>query len=398
MAHRVLVLNCGSATVKFQVFEMDGGEPRRRLKGSVGVGSASAVLELRPAEGPPVSRTVRAATHGEAIGELLAGLSGGGDASGPRLPVAATCHRIVHGGAEFTAPVRVDADVVARLSALERLAPLHNGPGVAGIRAAMAAVAGPHIAVFDTAFHHTLPEVAWRYALPYDVANRHGIRRFGFHGTSFRYVLGRLAELTGRGPDRVSAIILHLGNGASATAIRNGRSVDTTMGFTPLEGLVMGTRSGDVDPGVFAYLGEREGLTPAQVERMLYFDSGLLGVSGLSRDMRVLLEAEGANPRAKLAVDLFCHRVRKAVGALLASAEGTDALVFTGGIGENSAPVRERICTPLAWAGIGLDRKTNLVSNNKEVRISPADAAVPVWVIPTDEELQMAREAMPLLR
>jgi acetate kinase len=210
-------------------------------------------------------------------------------------------------------------------------------------------------------------------------------------------VLGRLAERTGRSPESVSAIILHLGNGASAAAVRDGRSVDTTMGFTPLEGLVMGTRSGDVDPGVFAYLAEREGLTPAQVERMLYFDSGLLGVSGLSRDMRVLLEAEAVNPRARLAVDLFCHRARKAVGALLASAGGSDTLVFTGGIGENSAPVRERICAPLGWAGIQIDRKINLSSNNKEVCISPPGVGVPVWVIPTDEELQMARESLPFL-
>jgi len=393
----LLVLNCGSSSVKFQVFEVHAGAPRRMLKGSVGVGSAAAVLELRPAACPPVSRTVQAATHGDAIRAVLAMLSDPAQPAGLRLPVAATCHRIVHGGADFTAPVRVDGSVLARLSALERLAPLHNGPGVAGIRAAMDAVAGAHVAVFDTAFHHTLPEVAWRYALPFEIAERHGIRRFGFHGTSYRYVLGRLAELTGRRPEHVSAIVLHLGNGASAAAIRAGRSVDTTMGFTPLEGLVMGTRSGDIDPGLFAFLAERAGLSPAQVEHMLYFESGLLGVSGLSHDMRILLEAEAAHPRAKLAVDLFCYRARKAVGALLAAVEGTGTLVFTGGIGENSSPVRERICTPLAWAGIRLDPEANLSCQNKEVCISAAGAAVRVWVIPTDEEMQMARECLPYL-
>jgi len=393
----LLVLNCGSSTVKFQVFQLQAGEPLRKLKGSVGIGSADAALELRPTAGPPVSRKINAATHGDAIAGILALLSDEAQPAGLRLPIGAACHRIVHGGADFTAPALLDAARVARLVELERLAPLHNGPGVAGIRAAMHSIAGPHIAVFDTAFHHGMPEVARRYALPFDVAERHGIRRFGFHGTSYRYVTGRLAELTGRRNDGVSAIVLHLGNGASAAAIRAGRSVDTTMGFTPLEGLVMGTRSGDIDPGLFSFLAEREGLSPAQLDRMLYFESGLLGVSGLSPDMRTLLQAESVQPRAKLAVDLFCFRVRKALGALLASMEGTDTVVFTGGIGENSPQVRERICAPMAWCGMLLDAEANLSSNNKEMCISAPSSAVRVWVIPTDEELQMARDCLPFL-
>jgi acetate kinase len=253
----------------------------------------------------------------------------------------------------------------------------------------------PHVAVFDTSFHHTIPERAFLYAIPYQLYRRHKVRRYGFHGTSHRYIAYRWRELTGVSRDKTRIITLHLGNGCSACAIDGGNSVDTSMGFTPLEGLVMGTRSGDLDPAVLEYLGEKEGWSPSEVDNLLNKQSGLLGVSGLTNDMRELLaEAhENNDRRALLAIDVFCYRVRKYIGAYLAALNGADAVVFAGGIGENAVEVRSRICRELGWAGVELDEDANTrMVDGAEGRITTERSKLAVWVIPTDEELLIARD------
>ena len=252
------------------------------------------------------------------------------------------------------------------------------------------------VAVFDTAFHYTIPEHAHSYAIPHDMARRYGLRKYGFHGTSHRYVTGRYAEINGTPGDQVNIITLHLGNGASATAIKGGRSVDTSMGFTPLEGLVMGTRSGDIDPAILEVLSQREGLSVGQLLTMLNTASGLLGLSGLSADMRTLLEA-AAGPdgrQARLAIDVFCYRVKKYIGAYLTALDGADAIVFTGGIGENAPAVRAKICAGLEWCGLTLDPARNEAAVGQEARISADGSRLQSWVIPTDEELLIARDTV----
>jgi len=301
-------------------------------------------------------------------------------------------HRIVHGGARLIEPTRIDDHVLGQLTDLQELAPLHNAPGVAGIQACRRHLgAVPMVAVFDTGFHATLPDVARQYAIPAELAERHGIRRFGFHGISCAFIVTRYAELTGRATESMNMIVLHLGNGCSATAIREGRSIDTSMGLTPLEGLVMGTRSGDLDPAIVGVLAARGALTVAEVERALNERSGLLGLSGISRDMRDLLAREETDSRARRAVDLFCYRARKYVGAYLAALGGADALVFTGGIGEHAPPVRARICNGLEGLGVVLDDERNAAAV-PDARIGSPRSRVDMWVIATDEERMIARE------
>lgn len=254
------------------------------------------------------------------------------------------------------------------------------------------------VAAFDTAFHQTLPDYASSYALPHELAARHGIRRYGFHGLAHRYVASRFAELTGTPSHQVKLITLHLGNGCSASAIRDGRSVDTSMGFTPLEGLVMGTRTGDIDPTVVNYLAQKEGVSAARVEAWLNECSGLLGVSGRSHDMRELLAAIDQDDRARLAIDLFCYRARKYVGAYLAALGGAMAVAFSGGIGEHSPSIRARICDGMQWCGLTVDPARNMALQGTEGRISPPDALMHAYVIPSDEELLIARDTAQLLQ
>lgn len=337
----VLVLNCGSASVKFERFD---GER------SVASGSVEPTGGYREAVREIVRRTGRA---------------------------DAVAHRVVHGGDRFVEPVRIDEPVLAELRRIAELAPLHNPPAIEGIEAARE-LGLPMIAVFDTAFHQTMPEVARRYAVPGSA------RRYGFHGMSHRYVTERYAELA-RSPEP-TIVSLHLGGGCSACAVKRGRSVETSMGFTPLEGLVMGTRSGDVDPALVLRLARERGADEA--ERILNRESGLRALAGTG-DMRELLARQDAD--ARLAVDVFCHRVRKYVGAYLAVLEGAEAVVFTGGIGENSAEVRRRVCRGFEWAGLTLDE------SRADGRISTDDSRLHAWVIPTDEEKLIAREAIRLL-
>ncbi len=282
------------------------------------------------------------------------------------------------------------------IRALETLAPLHNAPSLVGIEAARAALGPdvPMVAAFDTTFHASMPEHAYRYAIPHELALTHRVRRYGFHGLAYRSVLARYAQVVGGPRDRVTIVAFHLGNGCSAAAIKDGRSIDTSMGLTPLEGLVMGTRSGDVDPALIGYLARVEGVPAQEVERWLNERAGLLGLSGRSRDMRDLLAHEGDDPRARLAVDVFCYRARKYLGAYLATLGGADAVVFSGGIGEHAPAVRARICAGMEWCGLVLDPGRNAAAVGREARLTPDGAALPAYVIQADEERMIAQDVV----
>lgn len=363
---RVLVLNAGSSSLKFQL--VDPASPETRVKG---------LIERIGEPGSDVP------DHAAAARRVLEELDGHPDAVG---------HRIVHGGTRFVVPTLIDDDVIAGIEALSSLAPLHNPPGVAGIRAARSVLPDvPHVAVFDTAFHATLPDHAATYALDRAVAEEHGIRRYGFHGTSFQSVSRNAARFLDRPIESLKMIVLHLGNGASACAIDGGRSIDTSMGLTPLEGLVMGTRSGDVDPGVLFHL-TRAGWSVDDLDALLNRRSGLLGLAG-SNDLRDV--AAAGTPSADLAIEVLLHRLRKYVGAYAAELGGLDALVFTAGIGENAAWLRERVAERLEFLGIRVDTARN-ESGSGARRISPDDAPVSVLVVPTDEELEIAQQTFAL--
>jgi len=313
--------------------------------------------------------------------------------------IHAVGHRVVHGGERFTSSVLITDEVLRGIEDCIELAPLHNPANIQGILAARTVfgAALPQVAVFDTAFHQTLPDHAFLYALPYQLYRRHRIRRYGFHGTSHRYVAYRYRKLKAIERDATNIITLHLGNGCSIAAIKGGNSIDTSMGFTPLEGLVMGTRSGDLDASIVDLVATKEGLTSREVETMLNKQSGLLGISGLTDDMRELLaEAhEHDDRRARLAIAIFCYRARKYIGSYLAAMNGAEAIVFTGGIGENSAEIRGHICADLSWLGVTLDAERNANHGAaKSGQISSDDSRVAVFVIPTNEELLIARDAV----
>jgi acetate kinase len=315
--------------------------------------------------------------------------------------IAAVGHRVVHGGERFVEPTILDEGVIQAIEKLSHLAPLHNGPALSAIRAARAVLgpALPMVATFDTAFHRTMPEQASQYAIPRELAEKHGIRRYGFHGLAHRYMVERFAAVTGTPLEKVKVITLQLGNGCSAAAVKGGRSVDTSMGFTPLEGLMMGTRSGDVDPSLAGFLASREAVRIEEAEDWLNTRSGLLGVSGRSRDMRELLEAEGqGDAPATKAVAMFCYRARKYVGAYLAALGGAHAVVFGGGIGENAPEVRRHICSGMDWCGLKLDPARNAAAVGAEARISPDDAGIQVYVLPVDEGIIIARDTVGCLR
>jgi acetate kinase len=312
--------------------------------------------------------------------------------------IHAAGHRVVHGGELFHESVIINDEVLKGIEDCIDLAPLHNPNNVGGIRALTEILghATPQVAVFDTAFHASIPEYAYLYAVPYHLYRRHRIRRYGFHGTSHRYVAFRYRTLHGLTREQTNIITLHLGNGCSAAAIRQGRSVDTSMGMTPLEGLVMGTRSGDLDPAILSLVATKEGLSPHEVESLLNKQSGLLGISGLTNDMKVLEQElnEHDDRRVRLAIEVFCHRVRKYIGAFLASMGRADAIVFTGGIGEHSAEIRGRVCADFEWAGLTVDASQNQQTVGREGRISTEASSLHAWVIPTNEELLIARDTV----
>lgn len=399
---KVLVLNCGSSTLKFQVIETGPakttlGQDRKLARGLVDCIGGESLCTFEVPGSRSVSETCPIRDHAEAVGKVLVWLDSN-PATAPSS-VSVVGHRVVHGGDRFTASVRIDDEVLNVIESLEELAPLHNPACVSGIRAARLALGDsfPMVAAFDTSFHRTLPEYASTYAIPHELSSRYKIQRYGFHGLAHRYSALRYAEIRSATADPVKIVTLHLGNGCSATAIRGGESVDTSMGFTPLEGLVMGTRSGDLDPAIVGYLARKEGISAADVERCLNKESGLLGVSGRSNDMRELLNHVFDDSRARLAVDLFCYRSRKYLGAYLAALGGAEALIFSGGIGENSPLVREKICEGMEWCGVQLDGDRNSAVVGAEGRISSSSARIHAYVIPTDEEALIARDAAALI-
>jgi acetate kinase len=387
-AARVLVLNAGSSSIKCGLYEAAGPRPGRLARVHADLRDDALVLTVdrdgdrRVADLPrPDGAAWEAALS--LVLERAAAVAAG--------PIVAVGHRVVHGGGRFEQPVVVTPAVLGELAAFEPLAPLHQPQNVAGIRAAAAAFPeSVQLACFDTAFHHTCPPVATRLAIPRSWHDR-GIRRYGFHGLSYQSVVARLSEVIGSLPERT--VIAHLGAGASLCGVHRGLSIATTMGFTPLDGLVMATRCGSIDPGAVLHLVLREGLSAAAVETMLTRESGLLGVSGTSGDMRVLLDS--AEPSAAEAVEMFCERAARETASLAAALGGLDALVFTAGIGEHAPVIRERIAAKLAWLGLELDREANA---RHGPRISASASRVAAWVIPTDEEGVIAAHAASVRR
>lgn len=386
-AMKTLVVNCGSSSIKFQLYSM----PERHVlaKGQVErIGEEESALDYA-AGGHQRRQQMAIPDHEDGMRHILNALIGSDDAILDDVnEIGAVGHRVVHGGEAFTGSVPINDVVLASIERCADLAPLHNPANLTGIRAAMRALPDvPHIACFDTAFHATIPRLAYMYALPRKVYDEYGVRRYGFHGTSHRYVAGRAAELLDISADQTNCITCHLGNGCSMTAVRSGKSVDTSMGLTPLEGLVMGTRSGDIDPAILFYLAEK-GYSIQSLNTMCNKQSGLLGVSGISNDLRTLSEeAETGNEAACLAIDIFCYRVKKYLGAYLAVLGQTDAIVFTGGIGENAVAVRAKVCQGLESLGVALDASRNeQLVGGKEGDASKAESVVRVLVVPTDEE------------
>ena len=402
---RILVINSGSSSIKFRLAEVveENGTLAVRtplVEGAVkGIGGVAS-FEMRGSHADRSTSMRNMGDHTQAMRVLFDRL--GDSLSG----IDAVGHRVVHGGSQYLEPTVITDEVEAGIDALSELAPLHNPGCLAGIRGAKAVLQSPvpMVAVFDTAFHQTMPEVARSYAIPTDMAERHRIRRYGFHGIAHASLANGYADFTGKSLQLCSLITVQLGNGCSVAAIANGKSVDTSMGFTPLEGLVMGTRSGDVDPSLVSYLSEREKVEPAEVERWLNQRSGLLGVSGRSNDMRELLRAaqQEQDQRAEFAIDLFCYRVRKYVGSYLAVLGGAEAVVFGGGIGENAPEVRRRICRNMEWCGMRLhpDRNEAAVGlySGSAAKISADDAGLAVYVVATDEEAWIAKETARCVR
>lgn len=396
----ILVLNAGSSSLKFQIIETDETRiaedtDRRIARGVIDRIGGEAILRFSAGDTSfQTAQPIR--DHRAAVDAVLRWMNGTESGLSVRM-IDAVGHRVVHGGERFTRSVLIDDVVLREIEQTIDLAPLHNPHNLKGILA-IREVIGPDVkqaAVFDTAFHHTLPDYAYLYAIPYSLYRRYRVRRYGFHGSSHRYVAYRYRKLTNKSREDTRIITLHLGNGASACAIRGGASVDTSMGFTPLEGLVMGTRSGDLDPAILEFIGDKEGLSLHEIESLLNKQSGMLGISGLTHDMRELLDEESENNdrRARLAIDIFCYRVRKYIGSYLAALNGADAVVLTGGIGENSPSIRRRIADGLDWFGLNIDEAANeAIVGGLEGRITTEDSRLAVWVIPTDEELMIARD------
>ena len=404
----VLVLNCGSSSLKFQLVDTDlaraaEGTDRVLAKGVVEDIGGTGILKLEAGGRPAVRESAEVLEHKIAVERVVEWLCrpGVGILASPR-DIQAVGHRIVHGGERFKSSVRMDDAVLRGIEDCFEMAPLHNPPNVKGYRAARDLLGDevPQVAVFDTSFHQTMAPAAYLYGLPYLLYERYGVRRYGFHGTSHRYVSRRLSTLLQRRPDDqgLRLITCHLGNGCSVAAIRGGRSVDTSMGFTPLEGLVMGSRSGDLDPAIVLHVMRKEELGPWEMDALLNKHSGLIGLSGISNDMRALLDAEKeGNARARVAVDVFSHRLKKYIGAYIGVLGGIDGIAFAGGIGENAPAIRRRALEGLETLGLSLDHRANDDARGKEAEISPRGARVRAFVVPTNEEILIARDTVHLV-
>ncbi len=390
---KVLVINSGSSSVKYQLFNME--EEEVLVKGIVErIGIDGSFLEQEFSRRDELRIDEEIENHSQAINLIMDTLLD--DEVGvieDMEEISAVGHRVVHGGEEFSGSVKITEEVIEKMEEVSDLAPLHNPPNLAGIRVCRELMPEtPQIGVFDTSFHQSMPEHAYIYALPYEYYKKYGIRRYGFHGTSHRYVAQRAADMAGKDLEDMNIITCHLGNGASVAAVKNGKSVDTSMGLTPLEGLVMGTRCGDLDPAIVPFLQKREDLSPDEIDSIMNKESGLLGLSGISNDSRDIEEAASeGDKRAQLARDVFAYRVKKYIGAYTAAMGGVDAIVFTAGIGENAVGLREEMLSGLEYLGFELDEKANH-TRGEEVEISTSESDVSVFVVPTDEELVIARD------
>lgn len=393
----VLVINCGSSSLKFQLIDSDTESVLAKgLCERIGIDGR---LVYQPAGKEKTESALSMPTHNEAIGFVIDALTDPETGVIKSLDeIGAAGHRVVHGGEKFASSTLIDDEVLAAIEECNDLAPLHNPANLIGIRACMKLMPSvPMAAVFDTAFHQTMPEKAYLYGLPYEYYEKYKVRRYGFHGTSHSYVSKRAAELVGKKPESLKTIVCHLGNGASVCAVCHGKSIDTSMGLTPLEGLVMGTRSGDIDPAILEFISKKEGLDMERLTDVLNKKSGVYGISGISSDFRDLsAAAESGDKRAGEAIEVFCYRVAKYVGSYAAAMNGADVIAFTAGIGENDCGIREKVCSYLGYLGVRIDPEANK-KRGEEVRISTDDSAVTVLVVPTNEELAIARETVALV-
>ena len=394
----ILVINCGISSLKYQLINSETeGVLAKGLCERIGI---DGMLTYQPEGGEKEKSEIAMPTHTEAINAVLAALTN--EKSGvikSLSEVGAVGHRVVHGGEKFTSSCLINDESMKAIEECNDLAPLHNPANLIGIRACQELMPGvPMVAVFDTAFHQTMPDVAYTYGIPYEYYEKYKVRRYGFHGTSHSYVSKRTAEIVGKPYDQMKIIVCHLGNGASISAVNCGKSVDTSMGLTPLEGLVMGTRSGDLDPAIIDFVGKKEGLSLDEMNEVLNKKSGMLGISGVSSDGRDLeAAAETGNKRAQLALDVFDYRVIKYIGAYAAAMNGVDAIAFTAGIGENNIKMRKDVCSSLTYLGVKLDEEKNNVRGEERI-ISADDSKVQVLLVPTNEELAIARETLALVK
>ena len=395
----IFVVNCGSSSIKYQLLNMNGEQVL--AKGLIErIGMEGSVLKHTPTGKYTVDISAEIPDHSVGIQMALDALTNEEYGVIDSMDeIDAVGHRVVHGGERFTDSVLISDDVLNGIEACAEIAPLHNPPNLYGIKACMRLMYNtPQVAVFDTAFHQTMPKVAYLYGLPYEMYVKYGLRRYGFHGTSHKYVAQQAAEMMGEHMSDLRFITCHLGNGASIAAIKYGKSIDTSMGYTPLEGLVMGTRSGEIDPAIIPFLMEKENMNAQQIDDYLNRRSGILGISGLSSDFRDLESAANrGDERSQLAIDIFAYKVKKYIGGYVAAMGGVDAIIFTAGLGENSPFMRDKICSGLEYLGTRIDPELNKL-RGKQMEISIKRARVKIFVIPTNEELVIARDTLNICR
>lgn len=396
---KILVLNCGSSSVKYKLIDTDT-DVTMAEGGVEKIGLEDGFLKFKKPDGSKEIKQLGLIDHKAAVMAILENLTD------PNVgciksfeEIDAVGHRVVHGGEKFASSVLITNEVIQQVKDCYDLAPLHNPANITGIEAITALLPDvPQVGVFDTAFHQTMPARSFMYAIPYEYYKNDGVRRYGFHGTSHRYVSQRAAEILGEPIEKLKMVTCHIGNGGSITAVDGGKSIDTSMGLTPTEGLMMGTRTGDIDPGAITYLMTKHGMSASDVQTLINKKSGVAGISGISNDMREIEAAVNAgDPRAKLALDMYELRILKYVGAYAAEMGGLDVIVFTGGVGENQTGVRENVCEPLKFMGVEIDKELNAVTRGTETIISTPSSRVKVLIVPTDEELTIARDTQEIV-